>query len=529
MTFTEEIGRRDQKKEFLKCSDDYKYFLNEYGWILGKDEAGKETGKIPFKLFKYQLETLDLLHTEEMSIILKARQLGISWCAAGYALWMAVFHKYQRILIISVNEVEAQVFLEKVKFLFDNLPDWMKPEVFKRNEKTLWFGISVAHDSDEVRGLNSKIDAIPSSKSAGTSRSLNLLILDEAAKIEYVRTIWKSAVPALAATEGHAILISTANLEPVGDFFEEVYHEAKAKKNNFIPKFIPYNAFPGRNEEWLAKKMKDMPASERARLRQEHPRTEEEAFQAMGGKYFDEDAVAWQKQNCLEEPKFKGYLVEKDGNFDLRESKEGFLEIFEFPESNEEYVQGGDSAEGIEQDWSGSVWVRKRDEKVCAIWHSDITPPDEMARELDKINRFYNYALAANEVNNNHGGMCNIILKDLYWNMYYHDIVDRDSGSPTKRWGWLTTGQNRQWILDYLDLRLRSRVVQLSSEKLYQEIFDYIVDPRTGRGDHKKGKHDDLLIALAIALWVIRENPYVKPKTQQQKKQAKSKRPKGGY
>ena len=114
--------------------------------------------------------------------------------------------------------------------------------------------------------------------------------------------------------------------------------------------------------------------------------------------------------------------------------------------------------------------------------------------------------------------------------MFYHDVVDRDNGVPTKRWGWLTTAQNRAWILDYLDSRMRVRKVQLSSPKLYDEIFNYVTDPRTGRGDHKKGKHDDLLIALAIALWVIRENPWVNPtNSKNNRNKQKSRRPKGGY
>lgn len=521
--------RRTQKSEVLRCKTGFKYFINSYGYIMGKNDSGVQTGKIPFRLFPFQREVLDLIHGNEVSIILKARQLGISWIAAAYALWVCIFRRYQRVVIISVNEIEAQVFLEKVKFLFDNLPEWMKPEVFKRNEKTLWFGKRISFDSDEVGGLNSRIDAVPASKNAGTSRSLNLLILDEAAKIEYVRLIWKSAQPALAATDGHAVLISTMTTEPTGDFFEEVWHESEAGKLNFVPYFIPYNKYPGRNREWLAKRMKDMPASERSRLKQEHPLTPEDAFQAMGGKFFDVDSVKWHKGH-LSAPVFKGYLVEMDGAFEPRESDQGNLEIWEWPEPNEEYVWGGDPAEGIEQDGSAGVIVRKRDEKVCAVWHSNTTPPDEMARDADKICRFYNFCLSANEVNNTHGGILNITLKDLYFNLYYHDVVDRDDGKPTKRWGWLTTGPNRGWILDYLDKRLRQKKVQLSSDKLWQEISDYIINPKTGRGMHKKGKHDDILISLAIALWVIKENPYVDRKLEKaQQDKRRKRRPKNGY
>lgn len=241
---TDTLTDNKRKNEVVKCAKDYKYFINSYGYLMGKSEEGNATGKVPFSLFQYQTEALDHVHSQRDVIILKARQLGLSWTVAGYALWIAMFHKYQRVLIISINDTESQVFLEKVKFIFDNLPSWMKVSVYKRNESVLWFGIRKGYDSDEVGGINSKIESIPTSKNAGTSRSLNLLVIDEAAKVEFIDAIYKSALPALASTGGKCVMLSTMTIEATGEFFEEMWHSTVAKKTSFFPFFIPFNRYP---------------------------------------------------------------------------------------------------------------------------------------------------------------------------------------------------------------------------------------------------------------------------------------------
>ena len=529
---TDTVTANRQRSEVIKCMKDYKYFLSTYGSIMGKNESNIATGKIPFDLFGYQVEALDHIETSRDVIILKARQLGLSWTVAGYALWMAMYHKYQRILIISINDTESQVFLEKVKFIFDNLPEWMKVSVYKRNESVLWFGVRKGYDSDEVAGINSKIESIPTSKNAGTSRSLNLLIIDEAAKVEFVDAIYKSALPALASTGGKCVMLSTMTIETTGEFFEEMWHSSVEKKTNFLPFFIPFNRYPGRTDAWLEDQLNRMPASKRALAKQEHPRTPEEAFQIAGGRYFSVKDLESHHKSLLKEPINVGYLVESnDGSIELRDDKDGSVSVYLLPDRSEDYVVGGDPAEGVEQDNTVLAVVRKRDFAVCARFLSNTTQPDEAARIGVRLAKWYNNAMIAAENNNTHGGMMNLELKNSYWNLYYHEIVDRDSAAPVKRWGFRTDGQTRTWVVDHLDKLIRNHTITLNDKTLYEELKEWIIDPKTGRGDHKKGRHDDFIFAVAIACWVIRENPWFDRKKAQeaQSKRKDVKRPKGGY
>ena len=527
---TDAATARKRKNECIRCLKDYKYFLGQYGYIMGKNEDGATTGKIPFGLFEYQNEALDNLDSHQDTIILKARQLGLSWTVAGYALWLAMFHKYQRVLIISVNDTEAQVFLEKVKFIFDNLPEWMKVSVYKRNESVLWFGTRLGYDTDEVGGINSKIESIPTSKTAGTSRSLNLAIIDECAKVDFVDTIWKSLQPALSATGGKAVFISTMTTESTGEFFEEMWKDAKDKKNSFFPFFIPFSRYPGHNDEWLKSQLSRMPASKRARAKQEYPRTEEEAFQAAGGRYFDQKVLENFHKPRLKPPIKIGYLVEYGDNLDFRvDTDNGAISVWHEPEPFEDYVVGGDPAEGIGQDYTMLSVIRKRDLALCARFRSNTTDSELAAKEAAKLGRWYNYALVAVENNNNHGGMVNICLKNIYSNIYYHEVVDRDNSTPVTRWGWHTDGQTRTPMLDNLAKIVDNGALEINDDEFYDELREYIVD-KTGRGDHKKGKHDDYIFSVGIACWVIRVNPFYDRKKEAEKRAKKSNvRPRGGY
>jgi hypothetical protein len=174
--------------------------------------------------------------------------------------------------------------------------------------------------------------------------------------------------------------------------------------------------------------------------------------------------------------------------------------------------------------------VRKRDFAVVARFISNITSPDEAARVARRLAIWYNNGMVAAENNNTHGGMMNLELKNNYWNLYYHEVVDRDSAPPVKRWGFRTDGQNRTWIVDHLDKLIRNQNIQINDAILYDELKEWIVDPKSGRGDHKKGRHDDYIFAVAIACWVIRENPWFdRKKSQEAREKSKTKRPKGGY
>ncbi len=97
-----------------------------FSWKLYsiKDKQGR---KIPFIPNEHQTNYYHNRHTK--NIILKARQLGFSTMIDVMNLDRALFSSYKNIGIIADDRDSAElIFRDKVKFAFDNLPEWLRKE-----------------------------------------------------------------------------------------------------------------------------------------------------------------------------------------------------------------------------------------------------------------------------------------------------------------------------------------------------------------------------------------------------------------
>lgn len=81
--------------------------------------------KVLFKLNDAQRHMLDNLWY--LNLVLKARQRGITTFIAIFFLDAVLFEKNQKALVIAHTKQDAQkIFDSKIKFAFDNLPEWLK-------------------------------------------------------------------------------------------------------------------------------------------------------------------------------------------------------------------------------------------------------------------------------------------------------------------------------------------------------------------------------------------------------------------
>ena len=109
------------RQEYLKCAKDPVHFMRKYCYI-----QHPQRGRIQFNLYPFQEKVLTLMRDNPYSIILKSRQLGISTLSAGYSLWLMLFHKDKNILCIATKQETAKNMVTKVKFMYNNLPSWLK-------------------------------------------------------------------------------------------------------------------------------------------------------------------------------------------------------------------------------------------------------------------------------------------------------------------------------------------------------------------------------------------------------------------
>lgn len=118
-------------QELLKLLWDKEWRLFSWELYSIKNKAGE---KIPFIPNKAQTHYYNNRHTK--NIILKARQLGFSTLIDIEALDDVLFNSYFTAGIIADNKDSSdRIFREKVKFAFDNLPDWLRNEYTTKTDR----------------------------------------------------------------------------------------------------------------------------------------------------------------------------------------------------------------------------------------------------------------------------------------------------------------------------------------------------------------------------------------------------------
>ena len=232
------------QREYLKCASDPVHFMRKYCTIQHPTK-----GKVKFDLYPYQERCLSEFKDNRYNIILKARQLGISTLSAGYYLWLMLFHNDKNVLVIATGKDTAKNLVTKVRVMYEGLPQWLKTNTEEINKLSLRFK------------NGSQIKAIASNESAGRSEALSLLIIDEAAFIDRIDTIWTAAQQTLA-TGGGCIALSTPN--GVGNWFHKQWVQAEDGTNQFNTIKLHWTDHPERTEEWRKEQDKILGPSQAA-------------------------------------------------------------------------------------------------------------------------------------------------------------------------------------------------------------------------------------------------------------------------
>ena len=115
------------RKEIRKCRKSPAYFLDTYGQIYD----ARSGAWVPFRLWPAQIQTLQTLADHRLTVILKARQLGLTWLVLGYALWLMLFWPAATVLLFSRRDDEAVDLLgTRLHGFYERLPAWLKVQSF---------------------------------------------------------------------------------------------------------------------------------------------------------------------------------------------------------------------------------------------------------------------------------------------------------------------------------------------------------------------------------------------------------------
>jgi hypothetical protein len=127
----------------------------------------------------------------------------------------------------------------------------------------------------------------------------------------------------------------------------------------------------------------------------------------------------------------------------------------------------------------------------------------------------YHGALLIPEVNKDYGLLRRLVACN-YEALYQR--TDHDKGQneePVTRWGWKTSGGDysgtRQKALAALKHEITQQWLKIPDLRIIRELETFISTKKRKHGEAAPGEHDDLVMALAITVYVALEEPELLP------------------
>lgn len=442
------------------CSRSPAHFLEHHAMIY--DSVSR--GWTRFALWPAQATALGEIERSRRIIILKARQLGMSWLCAGYALWLMLFRPAATTLIFSRRDEEAVHLLNfRLRGMLERLPEALAPS-------------GVARDNAHELRLRNGSTALAFPTTGGRSYTANLAIVDEADYAGDLDALLNAVKPTVDAG-GQLILLSTVDKKRPESAFKRIYRAAARGENDWASVFLPWHAHPDRSPAWYAAQEVDV-RSRTGSLDDLHQEYPADAFQALAPRSSDKFFPSAWLDDCWEEtshapaadaPAIPGLTVHRA------------------PAADGWYVIGADPAEGNPQsDESAAVALD------CATGEQVATlgtrcDPALFAAHLDALGRYYNNAALMVE-RNNHGHAVILWLREFS----SLTVLRGRDGQP----GWVMTGASKPLAFDVAARTFRDRGVTLrDSQTLYQLAS---IDGATLAAP--PGLHDDRAVACALAI-----------------------------
>ncbi len=508
--------------EYVKCQKDNNYALKTY--LQTYDNTVSKY--VPLELFPDQISLLSDYEEYNENIALKYRQAGVSTVTAAWVSKKLAFAKKtkpEKILIIA-NKLDTSLEMaNKIRAFVGQWPSWVGID------------FSPEKNSQKHYKLNNgcEVKAVATSKDALRGFTPTILIFDEAAFIEADSDFWAACMASLS-TGGKVIVISTPNghdpiyyeiydqsLRNMNDFkISEMYwyrdpRYAKdlyfVKTDNIVHYLLNKEEYP--NQDIIS--WTDIPNNERnlyevKELQQKGYKPCSTWFEAMVKKLKYDKRKVSQELEC-------NFLGSGDNVFDsklMQNIKENMLKepqnkmvsnslwIWKEPVLGHKYVMGVDVSRGDSEDFS-SFQIVDFDEREQVAEFVGKLPPDTMAEICYKWASMYN-AFIVIDITGGMGVSTSRKLQEMGYRDLYIDGVDTankwkyDPKALEKIPGINFNNKRVQIIASYEEAMRHG--FRIYSNRLYNEMDSFVYI--NGRPDHQKGRHDDLLMSIAMATYV---------------------------
>ena len=468
--------------ELNKCIDPKTgplYFLQNYCMIQHPTK-----GSMKFDMFNYQKGLVETYHANRFAIAMLPRQTGKTTCAAAYLIWYAMFVPDSQILIAAHKFTGAQDIMNRVRFVYENLPDFLRAGAYSYNRNTLEFD------------NGSRIKATTTTENTGRGMSLSLIYCDEFAFVQppqKAKEFWTSLAPTLA-TGGKCIITSTPNSDE--DQFALIWKEANKKtdeygnelpvgKNGFAAFKASWREHPDRTEEWAKE--------ERARIGEERFRREHDCEFLI----YDETLIKATK------------LADLEGIDPIH--RHGHVRWYSKVKKNAAYLVALDPSLGTGGDY-GAIQVFELPKMVqVAEWQHNNTPIqgqirimkqmiDQIADDLKAMGKAQPEIYYSIE-NNTIGEAGLIAIADIgeenIPGQFLSETV-RKGHVRRFRKGYNTTHNSKMSACAKFKQMLENESMQVNSKNLVSELKNFVASGNSYKA--KPGEHDDLVMSTLLAV-----------------------------
>ena len=459
----------DQVREFIKCSQDPIYFIENYVKIITLDK-----GFVQIKLYPFQKEAVTDINDNRRVIVKAGRQVGKTTMVVGYILWYILFNEDKFVAILANKAPTAREILNRIKIAYEALPLWLQQ------------GVRVWNKGDIELENNCRVMATSTASSAIRGYSISLLYLDEFAFVpsNIADEFFTSVYPTISSGTQSKILISST---PNGmNHYYRMWTEAVEGQNGF--KYIEANwrQVPGRDQAW---------ADDQRRILGEEKFLQEMECEFMGSAGTLLSAAAL-KSLAFVKPMY---------------TSENGIKIYQQPQEGHNYVIVADTSRGKGLDYSACVVIDCAiPYRVVATYKDNNISPLVYPSIIKKLGDYYNQAYALVEINDNGQQVVDSLFEDYEYENILSTVEVKSKIALT--WGY-GNKSNRGIRTTKSVKRLGCSIMKglIEQQKLIIEDFDLIAELSTfiAKGtsfEADDGSHDDLVMCLVLFSWTTNQS-----------------------
>ena len=469
---------QEQVRELVRCASDPAYFIETYCKIVSLDY-----GLVPFSLYDYQKNFIDVIQNNRKVISMQPRQMGKSQVVAAYVLWYTLFQSNKTVAILANKAAAAREILFRYQLMYENLPLFLQQ------------GIKTWNKGDIELENGSIVFTAATSKSGVRGRSVNLLYVDETAIIpnNIAEEFFTAVYPVVSAGSTTKIILTST---PLGyNHFWKFWNDAEQGTNGFVPLRVHYSEHPDRDEKW---------AEDQRKLLGELKFNQEVlcSFIGSSASLIAGDVIA----SLSPTP----YVFTTDDG----------LDILEEPQKDHQYVVIVDTSRGVGGDYSAFTVtdVSSVPYRVVGKYRNNIISPLLYPDIIHKVAKDFNNAYVLIEINDIGQQIADILHSELEYENIFR------VGASTKQGQFLTSGfkgsaflgvrttkQVKRIGCSNLKTLIESKKLLIFDKDIISELSTFI-EVRGGVYGADEGYHDDLVMTLVLLAWASRD-PYFKELT----------------